>query len=158
MGRVLDRVKERIRAAIENAEQAVQSGRPGDAVALLQPFGTDLPDFGRKLLLEAARGIGNRPLLIDLLTPPRAIVELVELGDRFSKSCPLLTAAMILSESLVQRKGKGPRWFRQEPLDGGLKLDDGAEDAALQSPSGQLGEIAFDGVEPRCGRGGEGGG
>jgi hypothetical protein len=28
--------------------------------------------------------------------------------------------------------------FSQEPLDGGLKFDDGAEDAALQSPPGQL--------------------
>ena len=38
--------------------------------------------------------------------------------------------------------------FCQESLDGSLKFDDGVEDAALQSPPGQLGEIAFDRVEP----------
>ena len=35
-----------------------------------------------------------------------------------------------------------------EAVDGGLEIDDGAEDAAFQSALGQLGEEAFDGVEP----------
>ena len=43
--------------------------------------------------------------------------------------------------------------FREIAVDGGLKIDDGLEDAALQSSSGQLGEEAFDGIEPG-GRGG----
>ena len=38
--------------------------------------------------------------------------------------------------------------FLDEAIDGGLKVDDGAEDAALQPSSGQLGEEALDGVEP----------
>ena len=38
-----------------------------------------------------------------------------------------------------------------EAVDGGLEVDDGAEDAALQPPLGQLGEEALDGVEPRAG-------
>ena len=35
-----------------------------------------------------------------------------------------------------------------EAIDGGLQIDDGAEDATLQSSLGQLGEEALDGVEP----------
>src|SRR5690349_6563468 len=35
-------------------------------------------------------------------------------------------------------------------LDGGLKLDDGMEDAAPQALVGQLGKEAFDHVDPRC--------
>lgn len=38
--------------------------------------------------------------------------------------------------------------FLDEAVDGGLKVDDGTEDAALQSSSGQFGEEALDGVEP----------
>ena len=34
-----------------------------------------------------------------------------------------------------------------EAVDGGLKIDDGSEDAALQSSSGQFGEEALDRVE-----------
>ena len=36
----------------------------------------------------------------------------------------------------------------EEAVDGGLKVGDGAEDAALQAPLGQDGEEALDGVEP----------
>ena len=36
----------------------------------------------------------------------------------------------------------------QEAVDGGLKVDDGAEDTALQAALGELGEEALDGVEP----------
>ena len=39
-----------------------------------------------------------------------------------------------------------------EVLDGGHQLDEGFEDAALQPLAGKLGEVAFDGVEPRAGR------
>jgi len=38
--------------------------------------------------------------------------------------------------------------FSQEPLDGGLKFNDGSEHAAFEPPLCQLGEVAFDGVEP----------
>jgi hypothetical protein len=40
-------------------------------------------------------------------------------------------------------------------VDGGLKVDDGAEDAAPQAPSGQGREEIFDGVEPGAGGRGE---
>jgi hypothetical protein len=36
-----------------------------------------------------------------------------------------------------------------EPIDGSLKVDDGVEDAVLQATTGQLGEEALNGVEPR---------
>src|SRR5437867_9083015 len=35
-----------------------------------------------------------------------------------------------------------------ESVDGGLEVEDGAEDASLEAPPGELGEEAFDGVEP----------
>jgi hypothetical protein len=37
----------------------------------------------------------------------------------------------------------------KEAIDDGLEIDDGAEDAAFEAAAGQLGEVAFDGVEPR---------
>ena len=39
--------------------------------------------------------------------------------------------------------------FVEEAIDGGLKIDNGTEDAALQPALAQRGEEAFDGVEPR---------
>ena len=39
-----------------------------------------------------------------------------------------------------------------EAIDGGLKVDDGVEDATLQSSLCQLGKEAFDGIEPGTGR------
>jgi hypothetical protein len=38
-----------------------------------------------------------------------------------------------------------------EAVDGGLQVDDGAEDSALEAMSAELGEEALDGVEPRAG-------
>ena len=38
--------------------------------------------------------------------------------------------------------------FDDEAIDCGLQIDDGDEHAALQSPFGEFGEEAFDGVEP----------
>ena len=39
--------------------------------------------------------------------------------------------------------------FGDEAIDGGLEINEGVEDAALEPPSGEFGEEAFDGVEPR---------
>lgn len=36
----------------------------------------------------------------------------------------------------------------KEAIDGGLKVDERVEDAAFQAAVGQLGEEAFDGIEP----------
>ncbi len=42
----------------------------------------------------------------------------------------------------------------KEAVDGGLQVGDGPEDAALEAPPGELGEEAFDRIEPGCrGRG-----
>ena len=42
--------------------------------------------------------------------------------------------------------------FLQEAVDGGLEIDDRAEDPAFEASFGQFGEEAFDRIEPR-GRG-----
>src|SRR5271165_257620 len=39
----------------------------------------------------------------------------------------------------------------EEAVDGGLEVDDGSEDAALQSSLGQRGEVTLDGVQPGAG-------
>jgi hypothetical protein len=39
--------------------------------------------------------------------------------------------------------------FGDEAIDGGLEINEGVEDAALEPPSGEFGEEALDGVEPR---------
>jgi hypothetical protein len=38
--------------------------------------------------------------------------------------------------------------LRDEAIDGGLEIDDGMEDAVLESSPCQLGEEALDGIEP----------
>jgi hypothetical protein len=38
--------------------------------------------------------------------------------------------------------------FLDEAVDGGLKVDDRAEDAAFEAPSGELGEEALDRIQP----------
>src|SRR5271157_1075017 len=58
-------------------------------------------------------------------------------------------------DDFVRISGPG-EWLRlfvvlaEESVDGGLEIDDRTEHAALQSPLCQLGEEAFDGVEPRA--------
>jgi len=41
-----------------------------------------------------------------------------------------------------------------EAVDGGLEVDDGAEDAALEATPAELGEEALDGIEPGARRSG----
>ncbi len=54
-----------------------------------------------------------------------------------------------MSGSLVHRKMAGiVVGFCQKPVDGGLEGNQGMNDAALQPPFGQLGEKAFDSIEP----------
>ena len=43
----------------------------------------------------------------------------------------------------------------EETVDGGLEVDDGAEDATLQPSLGELGEEALHGIEPGAGGGRE---
>ena len=42
-----------------------------------------------------------------------------------------------------------------EAVDSGLQVNDGSEHAALEATAGELGEEAFDRIEPRCGSRGE---
>src|ERR1700757_2214671 len=50
-------------------------------------------------------------------------------------------------------------WFivrlGEEAVDGGLEVNDRVKDAALQADAGELGEVAFDGIEPGGGCRGE---
>lgn len=80
-GRLEEPRERRVAATLSRAEADLKAGFPQAAKELLQPLGPDLPDFGRLLLLEAARQTGDVPLLLELLTPPRAIAELVELSE-----------------------------------------------------------------------------
>lgn len=45
--------------------------------------------------------------------------------------------------------------FADEAVDGGLKIDNGMEDAVLEPAPGEFGEEALDGVEPGAGCWGE---
>jgi hypothetical protein len=80
-GRTVDISKQRRVAAVVRAEAELKAGAPAAAKELLRPIAAELPDFGRKLLLEAARQTSDRPLLAELLTPPRTIAELIERTD-----------------------------------------------------------------------------
>src|SRR6476619_4120250 len=42
-------------------------------------------------------------------------------------------------------------WLPGRAVDGDLEIADGAEDAANESPSGELGEESLGRIEPRCG-------
>jgi hypothetical protein len=56
---------------------------------------------------------------------------------------------MILSGSAVHVKGFGSGFgLGEEAVNGGLEVDDGAEDAAFQAAPGQLGKEALDRIEP----------
>ena len=58
----------------------------------------------------------------------------------------------MLSGSAVQTKGLGcVVVLGEEAVDGGLEVDEGVEDAALEPALGQLGEEALDRVEPGAG-------
>lgn len=77
-GRAVQLPEQRRVAALVRAEAELKAGAPETAKELLRPFVADLQDFGRMLLMEAARQTNDRELLLGLLTPPRSIAELVE--------------------------------------------------------------------------------
>ena len=45
------------------------------------PLKSALPAYGRKLLVEAARITGQAPLLLEILTPPLSIEELIDVTE-----------------------------------------------------------------------------
>jgi hypothetical protein len=76
-GRTVDSEARRLTAVLTKAESELKAGNPEACKNLLLPI-ADLPEFGRLLLVKATRLTDDRPLLIELLTPPRTIDELVE--------------------------------------------------------------------------------
>ncbi|CAE6732642.1 metallophosphoesterase family protein [Paraburkholderia nemoris] len=82
-GRPIDSSLQRLMATVAQAEIELKAGAPSTAKELLLPVAAELPDFGRLLLIESARQTNDRFLVIELLTPPRTIGELVERTDTF---------------------------------------------------------------------------
>lgn len=80
-GRVVPTAERRLASTLVEAEAQIKGGVPLAAKELLRPIAADLPDFGRLLLIEASRQTNDWPLLIELLTPPGAIGELIERTD-----------------------------------------------------------------------------
>ncbi len=80
-GTQVDTTKLRVTSALSRAESELKGGSPQTAKELLQSFGESLPRFGRHLLLEAARQTNDDALLIQVLSPPKSIGELVELTE-----------------------------------------------------------------------------
>jgi len=81
MGRPIDQTDVALRSAVQGAERLLNDGLSHKAVSELLPYRNRLPEFGRRLLIEAVRASGDYPLLIDILTPPGTITELVDLVE-----------------------------------------------------------------------------
>lgn len=77
-GRTVDPATQRLETALSKGESELKLGHPQACKDLLRPIIEELPEFGRLLLLEATRKTDDWALLIELLTPPRTIGELVE--------------------------------------------------------------------------------
>ena len=80
-GRPTDLDAQRLAAAMAKGESELKAGNPGACKELLKPIAAELPEFGRLLLLEASRMTDDLALLLELLSPPRTIGELVELTE-----------------------------------------------------------------------------
>lgn len=80
-GRSIDLNAQRLAALMAKGESELKAGTPEKCKELLQPIAAELPEFGRLLLLQASRMTDDLPLLIELLSPPRTIGELVELTE-----------------------------------------------------------------------------
>jgi predicted phosphodiesterase len=78
-GRMPDFAQARIAAIVTAAESELKSGAPNRVKEILLPVISQLPAFGRLLLLEAARRIDDKPLLAEILMPPQSVSELIEL-------------------------------------------------------------------------------
>jgi hypothetical protein len=81
VGSVVDFTGRRMMSTMAKAEAELKAGVPLAAIQLLQPESADLPDYGRRLLIEAARQINDLALLRDLLKRPHTIAELFESTD-----------------------------------------------------------------------------
>lgn len=92
-GRTVDSRARRLATALTKGESELKAGNPEVCKNLLRPIAAELPEFGRLLLLEAARMTNDRALLIELLTPPRTIGELVERTEAYVRTRDYANAA-----------------------------------------------------------------
>jgi hypothetical protein len=97
MGRPVDYSRQKIAAALEVAEIAIRQDRPKDCIMVLRSLGEDIPTYGRQLLIDAAKKLNDRITLIDVLTPPRTIGELIDLFNVTTASRQFPQARTVLS-------------------------------------------------------------
>lgn len=95
-GRIIDLGAQRLAAAMAKGESELKARSPETCKELLKPIAAELPEFGRLLLLEASRMTDDIPLLIELLSPPRTIDELIELTEAFIRNRDLGMAIVTL--------------------------------------------------------------
>lgn len=98
IGRSVDFAERRHTDVLSKAEVELKTGKPFLTKELLLPIIADLPEYGRKLLIEAARQTNDRELLLELLTPPRTIAEIFENVDLFIHSKDFPAAHRCLDE------------------------------------------------------------
>jgi len=84
---------------ILRAEETLHSGRPGDALSLLEEIKQPLAGHARNLFIEAARSIGNWEKLIVFLDHPSSIAEFIELFGAMLKGKQLDAAATLLAQA-----------------------------------------------------------
>lgn len=85
-------------ATVLRAEEALASGNPAAAVALLESLGSNITGHARMLFVEAAREAGQTEKLIPILHPPTNISEFVALFGAFL-SVGMLSDAETLLDS-----------------------------------------------------------
>jgi len=66
-----------VTVAVEEAERLVKTGKPKDAIAKLWPLRSNLSEYGRKLLLQAATAADDQMCIGDLTVRPVSIEELI---------------------------------------------------------------------------------
>lgn len=98
VGRTVDFAERRNVDILSKAEIELKAGNPLLTKNFLLPIIADLPEYGRKLLIEAARQTNDRLLLLELLTPPRTIAEIFESVDLFINSKDFPAAHRCLDE------------------------------------------------------------
>lgn len=86
MLRGIDVVERRITDGIMNAEEQLSAGNAKEAVTTLAQTGSRLPPHGRRLLLRALEEANDQGLIVELLSQPRDVTELVMLIGAHIKS------------------------------------------------------------------------
>lgn len=97
LGRPVNARRASVDAAIEAADR-VRRDDASAAIAILQPHRAELPDFGRRMLIEAALSAQALPLARELLTPPRSLAELIDLTDLLIRMGDVASAERALDQ------------------------------------------------------------